>query len=43
MKFTERYFTINSNNWSTTVEYSLKIGFFVGLFAGLVILLDVLS
>ncbi|SDB84058.1 hypothetical protein SAMN05421734_101380 [Pelagirhabdus alkalitolerans] len=43
MKFMEQYFTINSNRWSTTVKYSLTIGFIVGLFMGMVTLLSILS
>ncbi len=31
------YFTINRNNWSTTVKSSVKIGFVFGLIAGIII------
>ena len=31
------YFTINRNNWSTTVKSSVKIGFIFGLIAGIII------
>lgn len=41
--FLERYFTINANDWTTTVRYCLKIGFYLGVLVGAVILLELLS
>lgn len=38
MQFFEKYFTINTNEWTTTVRYSLKIGFYVGIVLGFVLL-----
>ena len=42
MKNLKKYFTIGTEEWKTTVKYSLRLGLTVGLFAGFAILLEVL-
>ena len=42
MQSIEEYFTIGTVEWKTTVKYCFETGCIVGLFAGLVILLNVL-
>lgn len=39
LDFFKKYFTISSQEWATTVRICLIIGFVVGLFIGLVVLL----
>ena len=42
MGFVKEYLTVGENKWPQTVKVSMKIGFFIGLFAGLVILMRIL-
>jgi hypothetical protein len=42
MQSIKNYFTIGTAEWRKTVKYCLGTGLIVGLFSGLVILLNVL-
>lgn len=42
MQFNKKYFTIGTPEWKITVKYCFGAGLILGLFAGLVILLNVL-
>lgn len=42
METVRKYFTIGTPQWKTTVKYCFRTGLILGLFAGLVILLNVI-